>query len=70
MERLIELVAASFVRNGIDCPVAANLRPAGPVSMASAETMQSVDIRATEVILSAALPEHNFRKGRQGDPAP
>jgi hypothetical protein len=42
--------------------------------MASAEAMPGTAIGATEAILSptlsAALPEHNFRKGQQGDPAP
>jgi hypothetical protein len=74
VERLIELVAASFARNGIECPVAADLRSAGPVAMASAETMPNTAIHTTEATVSptfsAMLPEHNFRKGQQGDPAP
>ncbi|MGA2003177.1 MAG: hypothetical protein ABSG70_07340 [Terriglobales bacterium] len=48
MEGLIELVAASFARHGIECPV--------PKSLAG----QS--IRSTEPNPLASLPEHSFRK--------
>ena len=70
MEGLIELVAASFARNGIDCP-AADLRSAGPASVGLVETMPSAAIREESAgdTLSAVLPEHYFRKGPQGDPA-
>ena len=62
MEGLIELVAASFARHGIECP-ADNSQLARPVPTAQA-------IRPAEPILATALPEHNFRKSLQGDPAP
>ena len=70
MEGLIELVAASFARNGIDCP-AADLRSAGPASVGLLETMPSAANReqSAGATLSAMLPEHNFRKGPQGDSA-
>ena len=55
MEDLIELVAAHFVRNGIECPAddpnaAKWIRPAEPTS-------------------PTALPEHSFRKKPEGDVA-
>jgi len=60
MEGLIELVAASFARHGIECP-ADNFQLARPTAQA---------IHPAEPILTTALPEHNFRKSLQGDPAP
>jgi hypothetical protein len=60
MESLIELVAASFARHGIECP-ADNSQLARPTAQ---------PIRPAEPILTTALPEHNFRKSLQGDPAP
>ena len=63
MEGLIELVAASFARHGIECP--ADVSPAGPVPTQPAQAT-----RPAEPLLTAALPEHNFRKSLQGDPAP
>ncbi|MFZ3266133.1 MAG: hypothetical protein WA172_19155 [Terriglobales bacterium] len=53
MEGLIELVAASFVRHGIECPASdpsatPRIRPAEPTSL-------------------AVLPEHGFRKNPEGD---
>ena len=62
MEGLIELVAASFARHGIECP-ADNFQLARPVPTAQA-------VHPAEPILTTALPEHNFRKSLQGDPAP
>jgi hypothetical protein len=59
MEKLIELVAASFVRHGIESP-------AGDL----AQTKPAPAIRPADPILATALPEHNFRKSLQGDPAP
>jgi len=55
MEGLMELVAASFVRHGIECPAgdteaAARTRPAEPTPL-------------------TALPEHSFRKKPEGDVA-
>lgn len=64
MEGLIELVAASFARHGIECP-ADDSPSTGPVPTKPAQA-----IRPAEPILTAALPEHNFRKSLQGDPAP
>jgi hypothetical protein len=72
VESLIELVAASFARHGIDCP-AADLRSAEPVAAASVEpmpgTMPGTAVRPDEAVLRAVLPEHNFRKGPASDPA-
>ncbi len=59
MEELIELVAASLARMG---------------RMPSRRTQDGkiVDARVSSPVQAdpAALPEHNFRKGLQGDPAP
>lgn len=57
MEDLIQLVAASFARHGIECPTV----PASPTSQA---------IRTAEPPLPTVLPEHNYRKKLEGDPAP
>jgi len=57
MEGLIQLVAASFIRHGIESPTPGD----SPASQA---------IRPAEPTLTAALPEHNYRKGSQSDPAP
>jgi hypothetical protein len=64
MEGLMELVAASFARHGIECP-ADSCQSVGPVPTKPAHA-----IRSAEPILTNALPEHNFRKSLQGDPAP
>jgi hypothetical protein len=56
MEGLIQLVAASFIRHGIESP-------------AEAASLTSPAIRAAEPILATALPEHNYRQSTQ-DPAP
>jgi hypothetical protein len=61
MEDLIELVAASFARHGIDC------RPTDP-QLSNARDLPVVDSMAQDVV--AALPEHNYRKIVQGDPSP
>jgi hypothetical protein len=59
MEELIELVAASLARHGIECP-------------ADERKVKIVDRRASSPVPAdpATLPEHNFRKGLQPDPAP
>jgi len=57
MEGLIQLVAASFIRHGIESP-------------AEADSLFSPAVRPAEPILPAALPEHNYRKSTQSDPAP
>ena len=56
MEDLIELVAASFARYGIECP----------------RDDRKVVERASSPVPAdpTALPEHNFRKGLQPDSAP
>jgi len=53
MEGLIELVAASFLRHGIECPASD-----------SAPRIQS-----TEPIPPTELPEHSYRKKPEADPA-
>ncbi len=57
METLIELVAASFVRHGIECPTS-DLPAAGqadlPIYALPIDLMSQVD--------RAALPEHSYRK--------
>ena len=57
MEGLIQLVADSFIRHGIESPDAGD-PPVPPV------------VRPAEPILTTALPEHNYRKTLEGDPAP
>ena len=57
MEGLIQLVAASFVRHGIECP-------------AEADSLTSPAVRPAEPNLPMALPEHNYRKKLEGDAAP
>jgi hypothetical protein len=74
VEGLIELVAASFARHGIDCP-GADLRPARPLAAGSVEAMakpmtNTVAQPVEASLSSVALPEHNFRKSQQGDPVP
>jgi len=69
VEGLIELVAASFARHGIDCP-GADLRSAGSLSTAPVEPMTGTAVEPGEASLSVVLPEHNFRKGQASDPAP
>jgi len=71
MESLIEIVAASFARHGIDCPAAAS-RSATPESVTAMEKMPAIAVRQewVEATFSAVLPEHNFRKSQQDAPAP
>ncbi len=63
MEDLMELVAASFARHGIECPAIDNridtrlVEKRGPTP-------------ARSVLEPAAIPDHNYRKSLQGDPAP
>lgn len=65
MEELIELVAASLARHGVECPAEDSKlvwrRATSPASLDPSRKAQSEPI---------ALPEHNFRKNLQGDPAP
>jgi hypothetical protein len=75
MESLIELVAASFARHGIVCP-AGDSRPVWgrAPSQAGVRTAPAVSELAVAVSpephLTTTLPEHNYRKSSQGDPAP
>jgi hypothetical protein len=62
MENLIELVAASFARHGIESPRPAERRVPSPVPVQTAAQIAPVE--------PIALPEHNYRKSLQGDPAP
>jgi len=48
MEGLIQLVAESFARHGIQCP--------------TAESQTTESVRPAEASLPATLPEHNYRK--------
>jgi hypothetical protein len=76
MESLIELVAASLARHGVECPDG-DSRPVwrNTASQACPEPNRSLQARpssalASESALPAALPEHNYRKISEGDPAP
>ena len=55
MEDLIQLVAASFVRHGIECP--------------AGDSEAAPKIRPTEPTPPTALPEHSFRKKPEADVA-
>jgi hypothetical protein len=69
MESLIELVAASFARHGIECPAnGSQFVSRRPRSSAVASELAAVP--AAEPPLATKLPEHNYRKSSQGDPAP
>ena len=57
MEGLIQLVADSFIRHGIESP-------------AAGDSLASPTIRPAEPTLTATLPEHNYRKSTESDPAP
>jgi hypothetical protein len=85
MEGLIELVAASFARHGIECPAndaksvrgrtpspahAGTAAPGCPSESSSAVASEVEVVLSAEPPLSTALPEHNYRKSSQGDPAP
>ncbi len=69
MEGLIELVAASFARHGIECP--ADLQLAQSMSAQPKPTQAACSV---EPPFTTALPEHNYRKSLQGsvtnDPGP
>lgn len=57
MEALIELVAASFVRHGIECPAGES----SAVGLA-ASPLQALPVSAMSQVDAAALPEHSYRK--------
>jgi hypothetical protein len=65
MEELIELVAASLARHGVECPAEDSKHVWGRATSSSRpDPGQRTQPEPT------ALPEHNFRKNLQGDPAP
>ncbi|MGA7293360.1 MAG: hypothetical protein WBW53_22075 [Terriglobales bacterium] len=70
MEDLIERVAASFARHGIECPAADSSLVWGRALSSVQAERSSAGARSAEATLTTALPEHNFRKSLQGDPAP
>jgi hypothetical protein len=66
MERLMELVAASFARHGIECT-------SGDAKLSSPSAGRSTSAPFTvtpEPALAVALPEHNYGKKAQADPSP
>jgi hypothetical protein len=66
MEELMELVAASFARNGIECPqdLPRSCGDGAPPRPGEAQPRH----HATHI--ASTLPEHNYRKMVQGDPSP
>ncbi len=72
MEGLIELVAASFARHGIECPAerVGAAAPGCPAERSSAAVSELIVAVSAEPPLTTKLPEHNYRKSSQGDPAP
>jgi hypothetical protein len=67
MEGLIELVAASFLRHGIECPAAESSSAQGQVSTPAPSEHSQAFVH--EPTLPSALPEHNYRKQSEADPA-
>jgi hypothetical protein len=67
MQGLMELVAASFARHGIECPAEGSKLVRGRASSPVSVDRNSATAYAAE---PTSLPEHNFRKNLQGDPAP
>ena len=78
MEDLMELVAASFARNGIECPAAdpklVEKRAVSPVpaerSPAAACSQNNFGSAAAPTAEPAVLLEHNFRKSSRPDSTP
>ena len=77
MEALMNLVAASFARHGIECPASDSQVGAGAgVVICPAEERAALVRTAVNSVVTApglnriAFPEHNYRKSLQGDPAP
>jgi hypothetical protein len=71
MEDLMELVAASFARYGIECP--AGNAMSDDAKSVERRTSLPVHVEVATPGCPAeptALPEHNYRKHLQGDPAP
>jgi hypothetical protein len=75
MEALIELVAASFARHGIECP-AGDSQLARPQSVHTESVPTRLEAKPASAVSPAeptrttALPEHNYRQGLQADSAP
>jgi hypothetical protein len=67
MEELMELVAASFVRNGIECPISYTNRSCNDWPMS--RPIEAVPSH-NAALKAAALPEHNYRRVVPGDPSP
>jgi len=63
MEALIELVAASLARHGIVCPDTVSKSSLG-------RTISPVAASTEPPNKPTALPEHNFRRKSENDPAP
>jgi hypothetical protein len=61
MEGLIQLVAESFARHGVECP-------GGTPQKGEPQIIEL--LRPVEGSLPAVLPEHNYRKKAEVDPAP
>ena len=74
MEGLIELVAASFARYGIEPTVKAGPSPARGRASSPLQTattgLQDAAESVTAPVRVNALPEHNYRKNFSNDPAP
>jgi hypothetical protein len=71
MEGLKELVAASFARHGIVCREGDSQLAQPTLGQPILDqTILDQPSRATDPAVTSALPEHNFRKSLQGDPAP
>jgi hypothetical protein len=77
MDGLMEIVAASFARHGIECPSdcgSAWRRQPSLIQAHVADASVSLRLRSglapAEPTITAALPDHNYRKSMQGDPAP
>jgi hypothetical protein len=75
MESLMELVAASFARHGLESRenhVATDAfeHPADRSSTVEPKLLSSHEALPAEPALVSALPDHNYRKTLQGDPAP
>jgi len=75
MDGLIELVAASFARHGVECPAGDSMlvwgRTPSRACRRSPERSRGGSRRIQAApAFTTALPEHNYRKSLQGDPAP
>jgi hypothetical protein len=79
MESLIELVAASFARHGIECRDASEGTDAFVplcLGVASAEhrvatrAAPETELRVAEPVLTSELPDHNYLNTLLDDPAP